>query len=101
MVPLAGRVLVLLALLAASAGAVLGFATGRRPNVEGLDPLGMLASGSLLVAADPAAVERLISISTDHDFPLTGIGEVTGMPGRFTLREDGVERELPLYESER
>src|SRR5437870_2917913 len=35
MVPLAGRVLVLLALLAASAGAVLGFATGRRPSAAG------------------------------------------------------------------
>ena len=35
MVPLAGRVLVLLALLAASAGAVLGFATGRRPSSAG------------------------------------------------------------------
>jgi hydrogenase expression/formation protein HypE len=66
----------------------------------GLDPLGMLASGSLLVAADPGAVEQLISIGTTLDFRLTRIGEVTDLAGRFTLREDGVERELPLYESD-
>jgi hydrogenase expression/formation protein HypE len=66
----------------------------------GLDPLGMLASGSLLVAADPGAVEQLISVGTTLDFGLTRIGEVTDPAGRFTLREDGVERELPLYESD-
>ena len=66
----------------------------------GLDPLGMLASGSLLVAADPGAVEQLVSISTLLDFRLTAIGEVTDLTGRFTLGEDGVERELPPYESD-
>ncbi len=40
----------------------------------GLDPLGMLASGSLLVAADAGAVERLISISGALGFQLTPIG---------------------------
>jgi cytochrome c-type biogenesis protein CcmF len=35
MVPAAGRLLVLLALLAASAGALVGFATGRRPSAAG------------------------------------------------------------------
>jgi hydrogenase expression/formation protein HypE len=66
----------------------------------GLDPLGMLASGSLLVAADPAAVEQLISTSTTLGIQLTRIGEVTDLAGRFTLSEDGADRDLPLYESD-
>src|SRR5262245_65913533 len=35
MVPAAGRLLILLALLAASAGSIVGFATGRRPSAAG------------------------------------------------------------------
>jgi len=35
MVPLAGRLLILLGLLAASAGSIVGFATGRRPSAAG------------------------------------------------------------------
>jgi hydrogenase expression/formation protein HypE len=66
----------------------------------GLDPLGMLASGSLLAAVEPAAVDRLVSVSRTLDFRLTRIGEVTDQPGQFLLREDGVERELPQYESD-
>lgn len=66
----------------------------------GLDPLGMLASGSLLAAADAGAVERLISTSDTLGFPLTPIGEVTDQEGRFTLRATGLEEELPVYSSD-
>lgn len=66
----------------------------------GLDPLGMLASGSLLAAADAGAVDHLTSISTTRGFRLTPIGEVTDAAGRFRLREHGVEQELPLFESD-
>jgi len=66
----------------------------------GLDPLGMLASGSLLAAADAGAVERLISISGALGFQLTPIGEVTDQAGQFTLRADGLEQELPVYGSD-
>jgi hydrogenase expression/formation protein HypE len=66
----------------------------------GLDPLGMLASGSLLAAADAEAVDRLISTSSTLGFQLTAIGELTDDEGRFALRENGVERELPVYDSD-
>jgi hydrogenase expression/formation protein HypE len=66
----------------------------------GLDPLGMLASGSLLAAADPGAVERLISTSGTLGFRLTPIGEVTAQEGRFTLRANGLEQEMPVYGSD-
>jgi hydrogenase expression/formation protein HypE len=65
----------------------------------GLDPLGMLASGSLLAAADARAVEHLISISASLGFQLTPIGEVTE-GDRFTLRSNGVEQEMPVYEGD-
>ncbi|HZQ65145.1 MAG TPA: AIR synthase-related protein [Gaiellaceae bacterium] len=65
-----------------------------------LDPLGMLASGSLLAAADAASVDGLIATARRLGFALTAIGEVTGEAGRFVIREGGVERELPLYDSD-
>jgi hydrogenase maturation factor len=65
-----------------------------------LDPLGMLASGSLLIAAAPDAADRLISAGHGIGVLLTRIGEVTPWAGRFMLRTAGVERELPLYETD-
>jgi hydrogenase maturation factor len=64
----------------------------------GLDPLGMLASGSLLAAVEPEAAEHLVSISDTLGFSLTTIGEVTEQG--FVLRANGVEQELPVYDSD-
>ena len=66
----------------------------------GLDPLGMLASGSLLAAADAAAVERLVSAGAADGIRVTPIGAVTDQPGRFRLRIGGIEQELPVYASD-
>jgi hydrogenase expression/formation protein HypE len=66
----------------------------------GLDPLGMLASGSLLVAADAAATEQLISAGTRIGVPVTRIGEITDRGGRFRLRSGGSERDLPVYSTD-
>jgi hydrogenase expression/formation protein HypE len=63
----------------------------------GLDPLGMLASGSLLVAAEPAATERLISAGDRIGVRVTRIGKITDRSGRFRLRSAGAERDLPVY----
>jgi hydrogenase expression/formation protein HypE len=61
----------------------------------GLDPLGMLASGSLLAAAEPDAVKRLTGLGLG----VTPIGELTA-DSRFVLRAGGAEQELPAYESD-
>jgi hydrogenase expression/formation protein HypE len=66
----------------------------------GLDPFGMLASGSLLVAADAESAGRLITTADGIGVRLTRIGEVTDRVGRFMLRDAGVEQELPVYESD-
>ena len=66
----------------------------------GLDPLGMLASGSLLAAVDAGAVDRLVATGNSHGFELTSIGKVTGHRGSFRLRTDGGEQELPAFDSD-
>lgn len=65
-----------------------------------LDPLGMLASGSLLVAADAASVQGLVAACDEIGVRLTRIGEVTDRAGRFTLHAAGEERELPVYDTD-
>jgi len=65
-----------------------------------LDPLGMLASGSLLIAAETGAVDDLIAACGAIGVQATRIGEVTDRNGRFTLRADSTERDLPVYGSD-
>jgi len=60
-----------------------------------LDPLGMLASGSLLAAVRPDAVDRVVELHLGA----TPIGELTA-DGRFVLRVDGAEQELATYDSD-
>lgn len=66
----------------------------------GLDPLGLLASGSLLVAAEPEAAGQLVMLGTERGFGLTRIGEVTDAAAGFVLREGGRERSLPAFASD-
>jgi hydrogenase expression/formation protein HypE len=68
-------------------------------DMFGLDPLGMLASGSLLAAADPDSVDRLVSMSGTLGIRVTPIGEVTE-GSLFLLRANGVEQELPVFGSD-
>jgi hydrogenase maturation factor len=65
-----------------------------------LDPLGMLASGSLLVTADASSVTGLVAACDEIGVRLTRIGDVTDRGGRCTVRADGDERELPVYETD-
>ena len=60
----------------------------------------MLASGSLLAAADPAAVAPLISAGIAAGIPVTPIGVVTAQSGRLTIRAGSTDRELPVYVSD-
>ena len=55
----------------------------------GLDPLGMLASGSLLAAVEPR---------TPVPAGATEIGELT--ESGFVLRVGGEDRELPVYDTD-
>jgi hydrogenase expression/formation protein HypE len=69
-------------------------------NALGLDPLGMLASGSLLAAVEPAAADRLVSSSDAFGFPVTAIGKVPESGSPFLLRSKDGEQGLPVYDSD-
>lgn len=63
----------------------------------GLDPLGMLASGSLLAAAAPASVAALIAAGAASGIAVTEIGTITSDADRFVITTDGNRRPLPSF----
>ena len=74
MTPLLGRSLILLALLAATAGAVVGFATGARPSAAGSAWTRRLAYAyaALMASANLLMIEALLS----HDFSVSYVAQV-------------------------
>jgi len=65
-----------------------------------LDPLGMLASGSLLVAAAPEATARLLDAATGAGVTLRRIGRLTDRADRFELQSSEGTRELPHFDTD-
>jgi hydrogenase maturation factor len=61
-----------------------------------LDPLGMLASGALLIAADPEAVRGIIHSLSSEEIPGHVIGHLTPEPEEAILLVDGVRRGMPV-----
>ncbi len=74
MTPLLGRTLVLLALLVATTGTVVGFAIGRRPSVEGSAWTRRLAFAfaGLMAAANAVMLYALLT----HDFSVSYVAQV-------------------------
>ncbi|MFT4038788.1 MAG: AIR synthase-related protein [Thermomicrobiales bacterium] len=62
----------------------------------GLDPLGLLASGSLLLAADPARANDVRVAISSTGLPVAEIGVLTA-EREYVLIEDGDPRELPDF----
>ena len=67
-------------------------------EVLGLDPLGMLASGSLLIACAPADKRRVMDACAEIGVPVARIGEV--IPEGFVLVDHDGERELPSFQTD-
>lgn len=65
----------------------------------GLDPLGLLSSGTVLFAAPDAAVLTLEEAST-VDGGITRIGQLTSGSSPFTLIRNGGATPLPRYDSD-
>jgi hydrogenase maturation factor len=63
----------------------------------GLDPLGMLASGSLLIAARPAAVSRIMRDVEASGIPISVVGKLTDDPSDVWLIADRERRQLPVF----
>jgi hydrogenase expression/formation protein HypE len=63
----------------------------------GLDPLGTLASGALLIAAPPADADRIAAALAAAGIPCARIGEVLPAGAGRTLVVDGRARPLPTF----
>jgi len=66
----------------------------------GLDPLGLLASGSLLAAVRPEAVPAALAAADAAGLPTTCIGKLTPPAQGFTLLVQDGPRELPAFTSD-
>ena len=72
--------------------------TERFCSLLGIDPLGLIASGSLLVAAPPHEARKIRQVFDEKGIPCSEIGEFTPNPKERTLLlRDGREVPLPLY----
>jgi hydrogenase expression/formation protein HypE len=63
----------------------------------GLDPLGAIASGSLLLTVPPERAPALLAAYAREGIPCAEIGEVVPAEHGLTLVDAGGERELPLF----
>lgn len=72
--------------------------TVRACEVFGLDPLGLIASGALLIAADALRAAAIIEKLNDEGIECADIGEMTqkGRPCRMVTGEG--EMDLPVFE---
>ena len=66
-------------------------------DVLGVDPLGMLASGSLLIAARPDAVSGIMREIRAAGIPVGIVGSLTASSGDFSLISDGRRQDLPEF----
>jgi len=64
----------------------------------GLDPLGLIASGALLLAVDPADATAVLRVYNSANIPCAVIGEVREEEEGVTLWEKGEIRELPRFD---
>jgi hydrogenase expression/formation protein HypE len=63
----------------------------------GIDPLGMLASGSLLIAARADGVATIVRDVEAAGIPVSVIGRLTGDPEEASLISSGEKRPLPEF----
>jgi hydrogenase expression/formation protein HypE len=66
-------------------------------EIFGLDPLGLISSGSLLLYCNPDASDDIISMLKKRRIPCSAIGKVTSGRGIFLL-SGGKKRVMPRFE---
>jgi len=66
----------------------------------GIDPLGLISSGALLVAADPAGRAALAAAAADAQVPLHRIGTLTSPESGLVMIEQGGRHPIPRYDSD-
>ena len=63
-----------------------------------LDPLGVIASGALLIVVDPDDRDAVLSKLVQNDITYSVIGKLTDKEDGLKIIADGEERELPFFE---
>jgi hydrogenase maturation factor len=63
----------------------------------GIDPLGMLASGSLLIATRPEGVSRIVHDIEAAGIPVRAVGRLTHDPREASLISGGNRQPLPEF----
>jgi hydrogenase maturation factor len=63
----------------------------------GIDPLGMLASGSLLIATRPEGVQRIVHDIEAAGIPVKVVGRLTNDPQEATLKSGRNRQPLPEF----
>src|SRR5919107_127182 len=63
----------------------------------GLDPIGMLASGSLLIATRPEGVHRIVHDIEAAGIPVQVVGRLTDDPQEASLMSGGTRQQLPEF----
>ena len=63
-----------------------------------LDPLGVIASGALLIVVDPDDRAAVLSKLVQNDIACSVIGKLTDKEDGLKIIADGEERELPFFE---
>ena len=63
-----------------------------------LDPLGVIASGALLIVVDPDDRDAVLSKLVQNDIACSVIGKMTDKEDGLKIIADGKERELPFFE---
>ena len=66
----------------------------------GLDPLGVIASGALLIAADPSHSSKIIDAIQKHGIPCERIGTILPFEEGVSIESGGIRRSLPIFESD-
>jgi len=64
----------------------------------GLDPLGLIASGSLLIAVDPRDTQKVLEALNNNDVPATKIGMIKPKEQGLKLKRRNKVVELPVFE---
>jgi hydrogenase maturation factor len=66
----------------------------------GLDPLGMLSSGTLLATVGPEQVETVMTCSADAGIDIAVIGKLTSITSGYQLLENNRSSELPVFQTD-
>jgi hydrogenase maturation factor len=64
----------------------------------GLDPLGLIASGSLLIAINPRDTEKVLEALTSNGISTTKIGKIVSKKYGLKIKRRGVVSELPVFD---